>query len=139
MTSIVLPHLFYHGYIYHGYIDHSHYVSHSISTMVTFTIACHIFNPHKFTCIFTFLYFNCCIYTCIFICIFHVVFLAVGAPKPHMQELSPDLVLRSRIYADSRSGVELESGDVIHAKVRFTSTHPRGQCWDWGKSPSHWG
>ena len=57
----------------------------------------------------------------------HVV--SVGACRPQQREMAPDLVVRARLFVDSRAAALLESGDVVMgiAEGRFTATHLAGE------------
>lgn len=49
---------------------------------------------------------------------------AVGAFKPTMAELPPNLVRRSRVVVDTLAGCESEAGDLIQAGISFANVIP---------------
>ncbi len=57
----------------------------------------------------------------------HVV--SVGACRPDQREMDPALVVRARLYVDSRAAALVESGDVVMgmADGLFTAAHIRGE------------
>jgi ornithine cyclodeaminase len=57
----------------------------------------------------------------------HVI--SVGACRPDQREMDPALVLRSRLFVESRAAAVVESGDVVMAiqERRFTAAHIVGE------------
>jgi len=57
---------------------------------------------------------------------------AIGSFKPHMQEISPDIIKSCRLFVDSREAVLKESGDLIKAikKGIISSTFIRDEIGD---------
>ncbi|MBI3679911.1 MAG: ornithine cyclodeaminase family protein [Acidobacteria bacterium] len=53
----------------------------------------------------------------------HVI--SVGAPRPSMREMDPDLVASCRLFVDSRLSALAESGDIVRGirEGRFTEAH----------------
>lgn len=60
----------------------------------------------------------------------HVFIAAVGAYTPSMAELPPELVLRSRLFADTLEGAQAEAGDFIQAGVDWSKVTPLEQAPD---------
>ena len=54
---------------------------------------------------------------------------SVGAPEPHLREMDPALVTRSRLIVDSRAGAFAESGDIVLglAEGKFDESHVAGE------------
>jgi alanine dehydrogenase len=57
----------------------------------------------------------------------HVI--SVGACRPDQREMDPALVLRSRLFVESRAAALAESGDIVMAiqEGRFTAAHIVGE------------
>ncbi len=51
---------------------------------------------------------------------------AVGAYRPDMAEVSPELVQKARIYVDTLEGARSEAGDLIQANVDWVQVTPLG-------------
>lgn len=49
---------------------------------------------------------------------------AVGAYRPDMAELPPQLVQRARLYVDTLEGARVEAGDLIRAGIDWTQVTP---------------
>lgn len=45
--------------------------------------------------------------------------MAVGAARPTMSELDPDLMNEAEVFVDSRAGATTESGDIMKSQCRI--------------------
>jgi alanine dehydrogenase len=55
--------------------------------------------------------------------------ISIGAYRPDMREMDPELMARARVIGDSRAAALMEAGDVVHGirEGRFTAAHIVGE------------
>ncbi len=67
----------------------------------------------------------------------HCLVIGVGAYRPDMAEIAPQIVRASQLYVDDPIGAPTEAGDILQAGVNWNSVHALAQALDAPPNPMH--